>query len=300
MSGFSADWLHLREPFDHAARHAAAGTLGLPLLGAALRAGQTAEAPLSIIDLACGTGANLRETAPRLGGRQHWLLIDHDPTLLAALPGALAQWARDKAYRFHHRHDTMGIEGPDFTAEVASRHIDLARSLDTVPFSQAQLITASALLDLASASWLDALLGHSHRAHAAMLFALNVDGRTLWQQPDTGDEPVHSLFSQHQRRDKGFGPALGPGAIDHMVQGLASAGCRVQQSPSDWLVDGRDPAALALQQAMIEGMAEAAMAQSPAARADVLAWKARRMALAAQTCLRVGHVDILALASAGQ
>ena len=55
---FSADWLQLREPFDAVARDAAAGELGLVKRLASLQA-NTAR-PLRVIDLACGTGANLR------------------------------------------------------------------------------------------------------------------------------------------------------------------------------------------------------------------------------------------------
>lgn len=47
--------------------------------------------------------------------------------------------------------------------------------------------------------------------------------------------------------------------------------------------------------AMIEGMAHATLEQEPAAHELVGAWKARRLALVDRTCLRVGHVDLLAM-----
>ena len=70
MSSFSPQWLALREPLD--ARSRAVG------LATALRA-------VEIIDLGAGTGAHLRYAAPLLAGVQHWLLVEHDPLLLAAM-----------------------------------------------------------------------------------------------------------------------------------------------------------------------------------------------------------------------
>ena len=65
MTGFSADWLALREPFDRSARQAAAAAFDLPALAGRLRGDKPA---LEVVDLACGTGANLRELGPRLRG----------------------------------------------------------------------------------------------------------------------------------------------------------------------------------------------------------------------------------------
>ena len=66
MSGFAAAWLRLREPADAAARDAE------------LVAGFAAPSERFVIDLGAGAGANLRYAAPRLGGVQHWTLVDHD------------------------------------------------------------------------------------------------------------------------------------------------------------------------------------------------------------------------------
>ncbi len=75
MSGFSADWLALREPYDLRARNPAV----LDAVAASLE-------PLSsvrIVDLACGTGSTLRALSPRLPARQNWRLVDNDLSLLA-------------------------------------------------------------------------------------------------------------------------------------------------------------------------------------------------------------------------
>src|SRR4051794_32437282 len=126
MAGFSAAWLALREPADHAARSAA--------LTRAVAEALAGVAEPGILDLACGTGSNLRylrnagsertrppaafETSrPTLTGR--WLLVDHDPDLLARIPPS-----------------------PD----VETRCLDLSTLDDPSIFDGRSLVTGSALL----------------------------------------------------------------------------------------------------------------------------------------------------------
>jgi hypothetical protein len=294
MSGFSADWLHLREPFDLAARETAAVALGLPARLAPWRA-QAPDEALAVIDLACGHGANLRALAPSLGGAQHWRLVDHDPALLAAVPEALAAWAHRNKYRFmleSGAEQAPAIDGPGFRAEVVCQRVDLARDLASLDFGEAPLITASALLDLVSTPWLQTLIDKASAAGAAMVFGLTVDGSTTWTPADPGDELVRGHFDQHQRRDKGFGPALGSQAAAIALQQLAAGGYETLQTQTDWVIDG----ALApqMQRSIVEGMAAAALEQNPAAQDAVRSWKSRRCAAIRNSRLRVGHVDIAA------
>jgi hypothetical protein len=296
MSGFSADWLHLREPFDHAARATMATALALPGPLARWRKQAAGEA-LAVIDLACGHGANLRVLAPVLGGEQHWRLVDHDRALLDAVPDALDEWARRHEYRFTLEHDAgdelaIDIAGPDFHARVVCERVDLARDLASLDFGPTTLVTASALLDLVSASWLQLLVHKAQAASAALVFGLSVDGRTTWSPADPGDDEVHALFSQHQRGDKGFGPALGSEAVAIALQQLACAGYETLRAQTDWVIDGAS--APQMQRAMIEGMAAAALEQDPAAQDVVRSWAARRGAGIGGSRLRVGHVDIVA------
>ena len=86
--GFSTTWLDLREPFDAAARNAS--------LLARLATWRGDRGLLQVIDLGAGTGANLRRTAPALGGAQSWTLVERDPGLVRAgslrLEGHDAEW----------------------------------------------------------------------------------------------------------------------------------------------------------------------------------------------------------------
>ena len=286
MSGFSADWLALREPFDTAARAQADAV-------AAIAAGWLGPAPRRVVDLACGTGANLRALAPRLGRGQHWRLVDHDAALLAALPDALRAWGRGCGYRVAvGEGGTLAIDGPGFDATVACQALDLARDLPALAVPDGALLTASALLDLVSAPWLDALITQAAGAGATLLFALSVDGRVDWQPTDAGDEAVQAAFAAHQRRDKGFGPALGTAAVAEALARLGAAGWLTQTARSDWRIDGaRSPAML---QALIDGTAAAALEQAPGLREAVLSWRQRRTAQRHATRLLVGHLDLAA------
>jgi hypothetical protein len=351
-AAFSAGWLQQREPFDAVARDAAAARMHLQARLAALR--PAAYQPWRVIDLACGTGANLRWLAPRLGGAQQWLVVDHDAALLRHWPASLAAAAAASggtdaaaaaetiggsvavaakveasnrgvtvaaeveassgdvaaaaeagaagagvAVAARHRaaeREALRFSGAGFDAAIVRRQLDLAHRLDRLPWSSARLVTASALLDLVSEAWLDKLVAYGVAARVAWLFALSVDGRHRWAPRDPQDDAVGALFQAHQQRDKGFGPALGARAAPLLMRALRGAGYRVHGQRSDWRLDGRsDAAALALLRALVDGMAGAAAEQDPAAAAWVQAWRQRRLALAARSSLRVGHVELLAL-----
>jgi SAM-dependent methyltransferase len=293
MTGFSAEWLALREPFDREARRAATGSVDLPALAARKRRDDPV---LAVLDLGCGTGANLRELAPRLGGPQRWTLVDHDPALLDALPGALNEWARHNQYASGPKGKPLRIAGPGWSAEVEWLRADLAAALDQLPFAQSHLVTASALLDLGSSHWLDGLLERARRADAALWFALTVDGLVEWSPPIADDEDIHRLFAVHQRRDKGFGAALGGTAVEVAAGRLAGVGYEVHEAASDWHIDGSEggPAA-AMLRAMVQGMGAAAAEQSPDEAARIGGWTKRRLSLIGRTRLRVGHRELVAV-----
>ncbi len=287
---FSTEWLSLREPFDGAARAAAAVQ---PQMNAHL-ARLKADGAIGVLDLACGQGANLRVLAPQLGAEQHWRLIDHDPALLAALPMALMRWAQQQAYRCTASAAGCAcrIEGPGFSATVAWQRLDLSRDLESIDLAHTALISASALLDLVSAAWLQRLIERARGAGAAMLWALTVDGRLAWEPADPDDAAVHALFCRHQHRDKGFGPALWSQASDFALAQLARAGYDSTVARSDWSMAGEPGASM--QRAMIDGIAAAALEQDPSMLVRVRAWQARRTAGIERSRLRVGHADILA------
>lgn len=288
---FSAEWLRLREPFDAAARRVAASSLNL---SAALEPIRPSDGrPWRMVDLGCGAGANVRWLAPVLGGAQEWLVVDHDEALLRGwadqLPeagvgqgGSAWPWLRHA--------------GPGFDAVIARQPTDLLSGLSALPWHAADLVTASALLDLVGPDWLADLVACAAAARVPLLMTLNVDGRHDWFPVDLDDHRVARAFARHQRRDKGLGPALGARAVPVLRSLLKQAGYQMVCANSPWQIDGRAGAeALTLQRAMIDGMARAAVEHSPKSKAWVHAWRERRHQMAPRAQLTVGHIDVLAL-----
>lgn len=270
MSDFDATWLALREPADAAARSVALeATLARALAGLA--------GTLECVDLACGTGANLRRLAPRVPGPQRWRLVDSDAALLAEAR------RRCKGLR-----DAVGAP-----VEVEFVQADLAAADLDACCAGAALVTASALLDLVSAAWLDRLVAAIARGRSVALFALDYDGRRACEPVDVDDALAHAAFDAHQRRDKGFGPALGPQAAAHAARVLERREYRVERTRADWrLGPGDGP----LQAELLRGWARAAAEAAPDSRERIEAWLGRRLAQidSGRSWLTVGHEDLLA------
>ena len=252
MSGFSAEWLALREPADASARSTA-------LVDFVARPGR-------LLDLGGGTGSNIRYLSSRLPSPQVWTLVDNDAALIAKAPPG-----------------------------VLTHRADLNRVLDDPElFAGCAHVTASAQQDLVSERWLATLVLRSKAAGAAMLFALNYDGRIVCSPEDPDDELVRRLVNEHQKTDKGFGPALGPDAGTRATQLMAAAGYTTRQQPSDWKLtaDMRT-----LQQELINGWAAAAQEIAPDKAAVIADWRAKRMAHidAGRSRIVVGHSDVAAI-----
>jgi SAM-dependent methyltransferase len=267
--GFDPHWLRLRSAFDDAAR-------AEPLTR--LFAGSLPENPC-LLDLAAGTGANLRYLAPRLGrAGQRWVLADHDPVLLDAVAGEMANWARPC---------------PALPFEWECRQIDLVRDLGSLDPADFDGIVSTALFDLVSADWLLEFVKWLARAPRPVLFTLSVDGRLDWTPGDPADAAMRGWIEAHQATDKGFGPGLGRHAPDLLAETLETNGFDVFTRESDWHI-GPDDAAM--HGALIEGYRTAALEIAPASAAVIDGWGRRRLEASGRGELTalVGHVDIFA------
>jgi len=260
VSGFSAEWLSLREPADVAARSAAVTRLVTETL--------QSHSVVRIVDLGSGTGSNVRYLSARLPGAQHWQLMDNDPALL------------DKA---------RSLTSVDMETRVA----DL-RHLDGSAFQRSDLVTASALLDLVSESWMRTLVQHCHEHQVALLAALNYDGRIECSPADEDDGFVCELVNRHQRTDKGFGPALGPDAGVRFETLLRDAGYTVLREKSDWRLGIAESE---LQRQLISGWAAAAIELAGPDAGRIRMWERRRLDAVDQqrSGIVVGHDDIGAI-----
>jgi hypothetical protein len=264
MSGFSSDWLALREPYDLAARN----TTVLNAMLAAFRG----QASIAVVDLACGTGATLRAIGSRLPTRQNWRLVDNDLGLLAAAA-------------------TLG-RPPDLT--VAARTIDLVRDLELALDGPIDLITTSALLDLVSEDWLERLMVEAAARRLPVYAALSYDGRVSFDPGEPFDADIVAAVNRHQHGDKGFGPALGPDAARRAADIVKRVGYSFREGSSDWIFGTADQA---IQREVLRGFADAAGELRDLPDGRVADWLARRLDLVAagSSRMRVGHVDFFAM-----
>jgi hypothetical protein len=248
-------WLLVREPADAAARSA---ELAERLARHLATAGR-----LVIHDLGGGSGAMGRWLAPRLPGPQHWVVHDRDADLL----------------------ELAVADPPDSaTVTIEARRSDITR-LTPRDLDGANLITASALLDLLTADELVRML-RACRGRP-MLLTLTVVGRVTLSPADPLDARIGAAFNAHQRR----GGLLGPDAVAAAVEEL---GAEVLVRPSPWRLDATNSD---LMTEWFGGWVAAACEQEPALAAEAGAYRGRRMeqAAAGGLAVTVDHADLLVL-----
>jgi hypothetical protein len=263
VSAFSAKWLALRESYDLAARNRSV----LSAVAGAFRD----HASVTLVDLACGTGATRRAIGVHLPGRQIWRLVDNDLGLL----GQAATFQYAPNVRF------------------LARPIDLVRDLELALEPPLDLVTTSALLDLVSPEWLDRLIVEAAARRLPVYAALSYDGRIVAEPACCIDREIIAGFNLHQRSDKGFGPALGPAAASRAASRFEYLGYQVVQGRSDWLLGPDDRA---IQEALLAAWAEVAALTTALSRDSIAEWLAQRRGYLADGCstMRVGHTDIFA------
>lgn len=263
MSGFSPEWLALREPADHAAinagvRHALARTV-------------EGKSDLRIVDLGCGAGSNLRGLSPWLPPAQEWTLVDYDARLLAAAEARIGRGLPGVTVRTRQ----ADFSGGDFAPLIAG----------------ADLVTAAALFDLVS----ERIIGQLADAVAAnrQIFStvLTYDGIAAFLPEHPLDQAMRLAFNAHQQTDKGFGPAAGPEATEALVAAFARHGYRIMRGKSPWVLDRTFEQ---LRRELDQGWAGAVRETGRVPARDIDRWIAHRLAADGAVTL-IGHEDLLAL-----
>lgn len=282
MSGFDPAWLDLREGMDRRSRARSVQAAAIaPFHG---------REEAHVADLAAGSGAMLRALAPRLPVRQRWTLIDNDAHLFAHARRRLASWADEACGQAD---DRLELRHGGRTIEVAFRLVDLAADPLPAEAAAADLVTASALFDLVGAEWIAEFAGRLAAARRPLYASLVYDGQKAFAPHHELDEDVVAAFNDHQRTDKGFGPALGPGAADYLRQTLVGLGYACEDGDSLWWLGPKDAD---LSAALVEGIA-AAVAEMADPPAGLDAWTAFRLAAARsgdrRSGVKVGHMDLL-------
>ena len=203
--------------------------------------------------------------------RQSWRLVDNDLGLLARAAAS--------------------TRPPDLI--VSARAIDLVRDLEIALDGPIDLITTSALLDLVSAEWLERLAVEAAARRLPVYAALTYQGQARLDPAEPFDLEIVAAVNRHQRRDKGFGPALGPEAPLRAMRSFERVGYKVVPGSSDWFFrpDDRD-----VQLEVLDGWAAAAAELDDLPPASIAAWLARRRELvsAGRSAMQVGHADLFA------
>lgn len=286
MSGFDADWLRRREPFDTAARDENLARR----FGRALGDGHGK--PLRIVDLAAGSGASFRVLAPLLGRDQDWVLVDHDPLLIAAQAAEIASWATSNGWRCEEATGEVLVRTGTANWRARSRTLDLA--VEQIDLAACDGVTTTAFLDLVSNAWLDRFCDALARNSVPLLATLTVDGRREWQPALPADARIDEAFRRHQSGDKGFGPAQGGLAATYLADRLALRGYEVTTAHSDWRI-GAEHREMLLQ--MVDESTAVAQEVAPGAGAVFTAWATERRVQTQSGLLSlvVGHLDLLGI-----
>ncbi|MGI9524665.1 MAG: SAM-dependent methyltransferase [Hyphomicrobiaceae bacterium] len=267
MSGFSAEWLALREPVDHAAINHA---LRMRVVRYFAEHRQ-----MTVVDLGSGTGSNLRSLAPNLTPAQTWRLLDVDADLLARA----AQSA-------------SGLQSSN-RGEVTCKTlaVDLAGT-DLAPFiSDADLVTASALFDLVSEEAISRMVAAICGTGTVFYTTLIYDGIVAWLPEAHLDSAMRTAFNRHQMTDKGFGQAAGPTAASVLAKCFTRAGYVVHRAKSPWVLTD---AQKELRCEVDRGWASAVSETGAVGQPDASQWLATRQAEINAVTI-VSHEDLLAL-----
>ncbi|MEM1265094.1 MAG: class I SAM-dependent methyltransferase [Pseudomonadota bacterium] len=250
MTGFDPTWLALRAPADARARSAR-------LIG---RAAATLGAAPLVSDLGSGTGAAVRAFGPAFPPATRWHLFDADAGALDVAAGLPA---------------------------VETRVVDLAQT--PAPWtSSTDLVTATALFDLASGAWIAELSAALEAANMPLLACLSFDGWIEGAPAHPAEAAIRAAFNAHQRRSKGLGGrAAGPEATRLLAAALADRGYDVEVTGSPWLLN--QPRDAALIEAVVNGVADAAR---EAGAVEAEAWRTAR--LERTDHLVIGHRDLFA------
>lgn len=275
MSGFSPEWLALREPVDHRSRD--------HVLAAELARHLSALAEPRIVDLGCGTGSNIRALAPLLGPRQSWTLVDYDARLLTAARERLTAWAD----RVTESRVGVILHKASREMSVRFRQADLVRDLDAALGEHPELVTASALFDLCSTAFIERFAAAVASRKAAFYTVLTYDGVQTWTPQHPADAAMRDAFIAHQKTDKGFGASAGPDAPACLASAFRKAGYSVREADAPWRLGPADAGLIA---DLAKGFAGAVDETGRVDAPSLASWRA-----VTRTGAIVGHTDTLAL-----
>lgn len=258
-------WFALRESADGHARD--------PRLARRL-AGLFIDTPtIRVLDLAAGTGANLRAIAPLLGEMQEWTLVENSPTLLEDAAFRIAEWA-DEARAVG---DSLVVSKGDRHIGVSFRIADSARAFETLLARQPDLVTANPMPEMAAPLWAKRFAKAVTESGASLFCPLIANGTAHFTPPHSLDAALSGL---------GAGKASAARTAEILGTALRAEGFTVEKAPSAWQLGAGDGALIA---AILDRMAEAAESATPEDRAAWRAFHGKGL-----ESLVIGHDDLFA------
>jgi hypothetical protein len=217
----------------------------------------------------------MRWLAPLLPGPQTWVLHDWNANLTRrALDGARPR-------------DRDGTP-----VEIGTRVGELEK-LGAGDLQGASLVTASALLDVLTASEAHAIVEACVEVAAPALLSLSVTGEVELRPWDARDKLIEAAFNAHQRREVHDRRLLGRYGAP-IVRGLFElAGWRVRTARTTWRMSDTEPRLL---EEWFAGWIDAAEEQSPSLRQDAAGYRELRLSQSDRGELSavVYHLDLLA------
>tara|TARA_Y100000588_G_scaffold54033_1_gene51179 strand:- start:1296 stop:2174 length:879 start_codon:yes stop_codon:yes gene_type:complete len=284
VSEFSSSWLDIREGADARARNVDLVT--------SLSAYVDELVEINLIDLGAGTGGLFRYLAPRLGGHQTWRLVDNSSRLLEQSETRLTRWAAQHELIVRSKVGTWQASNSVREYRVDTEIWDFASGFADFPTEpSADVITASAFIDLVSLSWIKQLVGFCKKAQTSFYGCLTYNGIIEWNPGHPCDGDFLQFLNNDQRRDKGIGAALGPDAFQAISNVFTSSGFVVKTGSSPWILDFKD---CQLQKALLLQWVKLLTQKSGWPVWKIDEWNEFRLAaiVDGKSRLKVGHQDI--------
>ena len=282
MSGLaaSAQWLDLREPADHRSRNRKLeqrARQALRRLAARSPSSTSAAAP------APTCAPPRRCWAPSSTGRSSTTTrrCSRPP------PSGSTAWA-DGADR---QGGTLALFKGAKRINVEFRRADLAGDLEAALGPNANLVTASALFDLASAEFIARFAAAVAAAKSAFYTVLTYDGDQRWTPEHEADAALARGFPRPPAARQGLRPRRRSGCAGRAERGFRRRGYAVPEGDSAWRLGAGDEALIA---ELAAGFADAVRETGQVDAPTIAAWRA-----VTRTGAVVGHTDTLALPPTG-
>lgn len=228
---FDAAWLKARETADERSRNM--------VIAESMRLHFAIRADMTILDLACGIGSNLRQLHRFLPNYQRWILVENDRALLDHARESLSAWA-DQAKPKSRRDDVLVLEKGEFRIEITLRAAHVTRQFDQLLENWPDLVVASSLIDLMARSDLEQFADKLVHRRIPLYASHTANGDLAWYPENRTDPLILQAIAKTSGRDRGFGPSLGPRAFAMFTEALRTRGALVETGSSTWNLTGAD------------------------------------------------------------